>query len=155
MTVAVARADDAESLHLGPSTMRLLLDSDATGGALSAHRVRLADGALGASPHRHTGSSEAFFVLAGSVDLLTGDRLTTATEGDLLVVPPGTAHAFAASTGHTAELLVMITPGIARFSFFRELVAVANGVGDRDAFLDGQGRYDTYPADDDLWRTRA
>lgn len=154
MTVAVARAVDAESLHLGPSTMRLLLDADATGGALSAHRVRLADGALGASPHRHTGSSEAFYVLAGSVELLAGDRLICATEGDLVVVPPGTAHAFAASAGCTAELLVTITPGVARFAFFRELVQMASGEGDRQAFLDGQARYDTYPAADDLWRTR-
>ena len=62
----IVRAAEAETLIAGSSRIQLLLDSSATGGALSAHRVRLADGAEGANPHRHTGSSELFYVLGGS-----------------------------------------------------------------------------------------
>jgi quercetin dioxygenase-like cupin family protein len=148
---AVARHREAETLHAGSSTIRLLLDADATGGALSAHRVRLGEGAIGANPHRHSRSSEAFYVLSGSVDMLAGERVTTAVEGDLVVVPPGVAHAFAASAESNAELLVLITPGVQRFDFFRELVRVMNGQADRAAFMRSQPDYDTYPADSADW----
>jgi quercetin dioxygenase-like cupin family protein len=123
VTSAVARSADAETLVAGPSTLRLLLDAGATGGALSAHRVRLVDGAVGARPHRHDHSAEMFYVLGGSVDLLAGEQTITATAGDLVVVPAGVAHAFAASEGHDGELLVVITPGVERFDFFRQVVA--------------------------------
>jgi quercetin dioxygenase-like cupin family protein len=148
---AVARAVDAETLRVGSSTMRLLLDADVTDGAVSAHRVHLPDGAVGANPHRHSRSSELFYVLGGSVDLLAGESVTTATEGDLVVVPPGVAHAFAASAGCSGELLVLITPGVARFEFFRQLVRMVNGDGDRSGFQRSQPDYDIYPADSEVW----
>jgi quercetin dioxygenase-like cupin family protein len=146
---AVARALEAETLQVGTSTLRLLLDASATHGAVSAHRVHLADGSLGANPHHHTRSSELFYVLDGSVDLLAGPHVITATEGDLVVVPPDVAHAFAASAGCSGELLVLVTPGIERFEFFRQLVRVANG--DRADFMRSQPDYDIYPADSEVW----
>ncbi len=148
---AVVRAAEAETLSFASSTMRLLLDADATAGAVSAHRVQLRDGAVGANPHHHSRSSELFFVLGGRADVLAGDCVTTVTEGDLVVVPPGVAHAFAASAASSAELLVVITPGIQRFPFFRELVRVMNGEADRAAFMRSQPDYDTYPADQAVW----
>jgi hypothetical protein len=45
----------------------------------------------------------AHFVLKGAV--------VTARTGDLLVVPPGAAHAFGAHRDSTAEALVIATPG--------------------------------------------
>jgi mannose-6-phosphate isomerase-like protein (cupin superfamily) len=148
---ALARAARAESLHAGPSSIRLLLDSSNTGGALSAHRAVLGEGVPGASPHLHGGSSELFYVIDGSADLLAGDELVTAGPGDLLVVPPGVAHAFRATAGHTAEMLIVVTPGIERFDFFRSLVAFAHGELDRDTFLSDQARFDTYPASSAAW----
>jgi len=151
---AVVRAADAEELVAKSTTLHLLLDASATHGALSAHRVQLRDGADGASPHHHRQASEMFYVLGGTVDLLAGDQVLTATEGDLLVVAPGTAHAFAASAGCDGELLVVITPGVERFDFFRRLVKVLTGTGDRDAFLRNQAQYDTYGATSQAWTSR-
>ena len=68
--------------------MRLLADSSATGGVLSTVRVTLAEGADGARPHHHARSSEMFYVLSGAVEILSGDRVVRAHEGDLIVVPP-------------------------------------------------------------------
>ena len=141
-------------LRHGSSSIRLLLDSSDTGGAISAHRAVLGDGALGATPHRHTGSSELFYVLDGSVDVLAGDDLVTAVQGDLVVVPPGFAHAFSATPGCTAEMLIIVTPGIERFDFFRALSAVVDGTADRDTFMSDQARYDTYPASSVRWDAR-
>lgn len=148
---AVARAGEAELLQHGTSSIRLLLDSSDTGGAISAHRAVLGEGALGASPHLHTGSSELFYVIDGSVDVLAGDDLLTAEPGDLVVVPPGFVHGFRATHGRTAEMLVVVTPGIERFAFFRALAAVVNGTADRDTFMSDQARYDTYPASSVVW----
>ena len=63
-------------------------------------------------------------MLDGSIDVLAGDHVLTATEGDLVVVPPGHPHAFAASAARCADVLVMVTPGIERFGFFRALSGV-------------------------------
>ena len=51
--------------------------------------------------------------------MLIGSEVHTADRGDLLVVPPHLNHAFAAHPGSTAEALIVITPGIQRFDYFR------------------------------------
>ena len=147
----IVRASDAETLVAGPRRLQLLLDSSATGGALSSHRVRLGDGAEGANPHRHTRSSELFYVLDGSVDVLAGEKVVTATEGDMVVVPPGVAHAFGASKGHDGELLVVITPGIERFEFFRQLVRIMTGTAPQESLMGTNALYDTYAMPRDVW----
>jgi uncharacterized protein (TIGR03086 family) len=152
-SVAIARGETAETLSYGPDSVRLLLDADATGGAISAHHVRLTEGALGANPHRHTIYSEAFYVVDGSLDVLAGEELTRVTAGDLAVVPPGVVHAFGASAGCDAEALVFITPGVERFDFFRQVGRVLAGEGDRDALLKMQPDIDTYTVDNPAWRT--
>ncbi len=102
------RADEAEHLDLIGHV--LLADSSATAGALSSHRVALGRGADGAVPHRHDNSSELFYILDGAFDLLAADNVVTAHTGDLLVVPPGAADAFAAQHDSTAEALIVATP---------------------------------------------
>jgi mannose-6-phosphate isomerase-like protein (cupin superfamily) len=62
--------------------VHLLADSSATGGRLSTQRVTLAGGADGARPHHHTRSAELFYVISGSAQLLAGERLVVAGEGD-------------------------------------------------------------------------
>jgi uncharacterized cupin superfamily protein len=73
-------------------------------------------------PHRHDHSAELFYILDGAFDLLAGEDVVVARSGDLLVVPPGMAHAFAAHRGSAAEALVIATPGIERFDYFRHVV---------------------------------
>jgi quercetin dioxygenase-like cupin family protein len=106
----LVRATDAELAGFPPQTVRLLADSSSTGRRLSAQRVTLPGGADGANPHRHASSAELFYVLSGAVQLLAGDRLLVAGEGDLAVVPPGLPRAFAAARGSDADLLIVITP---------------------------------------------
>ena len=93
----LVRAADAEVIGFPPQTVQLLADSSATGGRLSTQRVTLAGGANGANPHHHANSAELFYVLSGSAQLLAGDRVLVAEEGDLALVPPGLPHAFAAA----------------------------------------------------------
>jgi quercetin dioxygenase-like cupin family protein len=143
---AVLRGVDAEALSSESHLLRLLLDSSDTGGAVSAHRVLLRDGAEGAAPHRHLTTTELFYVLSGAVDLLAGDEVLQAVDGDLVVVPPGVDHAFGATAGATGELLVLITPGIERFDFFRAVHGVMTGEADRFVLADSQDKYDNHAA---------
>jgi mannose-6-phosphate isomerase-like protein (cupin superfamily) len=113
----------------------------------------LTDGALGAGPHRHTIYSEAFYVVDGTLDLFAGEELTRAAAGDLAVVPPGVVHAFGASAGCDAEVLVFITPGVERFEFFRQVGRVLAGEGDREVLQKMQLDIDTYTVDNPTWRT--
>jgi quercetin dioxygenase-like cupin family protein len=43
--------------------------------------------------HLHPAQEETFTVLEGTVDVVLGDERRTLREGDVLVIPPGTAHA--------------------------------------------------------------
>ncbi len=74
----VVREADAEVVGRAPTTVRLLADSSATGGALSTQRVTLTAGADGAKPHLHENRAEMFFLLDGAADILSGEDVLTA-----------------------------------------------------------------------------
>ena len=145
-SATLLRAGDAECLVSDQRTLRLLLDSSDTGGALSTHRISLREGVEGAAPHRHLTTTELFYVLSGAVDLLAGEDVVHAVEGDLVVVPPGIDHAFGASADADGELLVLITPGIDRFAFFRAAHRIALGEADPSVLADPEHRFDNHTA---------
>lgn len=145
----LVRAGEAEQL---PAIGHVLLaDAPATGGALTSHRIALAPEDSGAIPHRHDGSSELFYILGGALDVLIGTEVVTAGEGDLLVVPPGTAHAFGPHRGCRADALVIATPGIERFEYFRCLVRIRAGAEPRQVLTGLQDTYDTHFLDSPAW----
>lgn len=152
-TVLVREAD-AETVGRAPVTVRLLADSSATGGALSTQRVALGPGADGALPHRHTRSTEMFFLLDGAADILTGEEVVTAGPGDLVVVPPGTPHAFAAVPGTGADLLIVLTPGVERFEYFRHLQRIRTGEATPESLREVQERYDNHFLHSSAWQAR-
>ncbi|MEU5030819.1 cupin domain-containing protein [Streptomyces milbemycinicus] len=140
----IVRDAEAEVIGQAPTTIKLLADSGSTGGALSTQRVTLTDGADGARPHHHANSAELFYMLDGTAQLLSGEQVVTAERGDLVIVPPGLAHAFAAAPGHNADILIVITPGVERFEYFRHLERIAYGKVPPESLLEVQELYDTY-----------
>ncbi|MCW7944200.1 cupin [Streptomyces hygroscopicus] len=138
---------DAEAEIVGrdaPTTVKLLADSSATAGALSTVRVTLAEGADGAHPHLHNNSAEMFYLLDGAAEVLSGDEVLTAERGDLVVVPPGMPHAFAAAPGAAADLLIVITPGVERFEYFRHLQRIRLGEVTAESLMEVQELYDNH-----------
>lgn len=153
LQAVVARAADSERLvFAGGSTMTLLADGPGTAGTLSVHHTELRDGADGAGPHHHRTTVEVFYVVGGRALLLLGHDLVEITEGDLAVALPGATHAFAASPGHDAELLVAATPGIERFSLFRRFERVIAGRETAGTLFTDQSAYDTYPDVSHTWQ---
>lgn len=142
----------AEAEHLASIGTFLLADSEATGGALSTHRIELAAGAAGAVPHHHKSSSELFYILDGRLDVLVGSQVQTAERGDLLVVPPGMSHAFGAHRGSPAEALIVITPGVQRFEYFHLVQRTRAGLEPPETLRGMQERFDTFFEDSAVWQ---
>ncbi|MEU7059867.1 cupin domain-containing protein [Streptomyces sp. NPDC046197] len=150
----IVRDAEAEVVGRAPTTVKLLADSSRTGGALSTQRVTLSAGADGAKPHWHNNSAEMFFLLDGAADILSGEEIVTAGPGDLVIVPPGRPHAFAAVPGADADLLIVITPGVERFEYFRHLQRIALGEATAESLLEVQERYDNHFLRSETWDGR-
>lgn len=150
----LVRDAEAEVVGGAPTSVKLLADSSASGGALSTVRVTLAEGADGARPHLHRNSAEMFFLLDGEAELLSGDDVVTARSGDLVVVPPDRPHAFAAAPGSTADILIVITPGVERFEYFRHLRRIRLGEVSPESLLEVQELYDNHFLRSESWDGR-
>lgn len=68
------------------------------------------------------------------------------------MVPPGLPHAFAAAPGCDADLLIVITPGVERFEYFRHLARIGSGAQPRESLLEVQALYDTFFGESAVWR---
>jgi len=149
----VVRGAEAEVVGKSPTHVQLLADSSATGGALSTVRVTLGAGSDGARPHHRAGSAELFYVLEGELQVLSGSDIITSQRGDLIVVPPNQLHAFRPAQGKSADLLIVITPGVERFEYFRKLERIAYGKEPPASLRDVQELYDTYFGTSPEWDT--
>ncbi len=148
----VVREADAEALGWTSLSTLLLADSNATGGALSVMRTTIGEGTEGARPHTHTKSAELFYILDGELQILTGERVITAGKGDLVVVPPTMAHAFATTPGHSADFLIVLAPGLERFGYFRLLERLSRGEAQFSELLASQELYDNHFLESPVWR---
>ncbi|TDU90727.1 cupin domain [Kribbella voronezhensis] len=151
MTVLV-RSTDAEVLEA--SGVTLLADTPATGGHLTSHRSIFKPGKEGAPPHLHKEASELFFVLNGSLRVLTGEDLITLHHGDFLVVPPNTAHAFEAAGTTDAEVLFVLTHAKPRFDYYRLLEGVYRGETDPAELAATSDLYDNHYVNSPAWTSR-
>ncbi len=80
-----------------------------------------------APPHIHHGSDEAFYVLDGRLEVLTGTERKTYEAGQLAFVPAGTVHTFANRDPDSCRILVIMTPEI------EELIAALHTSDDKAA----------------------
>src|SRR3954451_22459836 len=118
MTVLI-RAEEAEVLSA--SGVTLLADVPDTSGHLTSHRSIFQPGKEGAPPHLQREAAELFFVLNGSLRVLTGENLVELHEGDFLHVRPTPAHPFGPGGTDPAEVLFVLTNAKPRFGYYRLL----------------------------------
>ncbi|WP_371785637.1 cupin domain-containing protein [Streptosporangium subroseum] len=152
----LTRAAAAETLGADPNTTRLLADADDTGGSMNAVRTTLGRGVDGPPPHYHANSPELFFVLGGSLQVLTGEEVVSVGEGDFLLVPPYMAHAWGTGPETGADVLIIKAPGDNRFEYFRLVDRIRKGEASPQEILATQDRFDNHFVDSRIWReTRA
>jgi quercetin dioxygenase-like cupin family protein len=80
-----------------------------------------------APPHIHHRSDEAFYVLDGELEVLTGEERKTYQTGELAFVSAGTVHTFANRGPDGCRVLVIMTPEV------DELISALHGRGDDQA----------------------
>ncbi|MFF4489961.1 cupin domain-containing protein [Streptomyces sp. NPDC001544] len=148
----LTRAVEAETTSDPSSTMTLLADCGTGGSPITSYRSAFAKGAVGAPAHFHTRASELFFVIGGTLLVLVDDEVKTLDEGDFLLVPPHTPHAFAAGPGCTADVLFTFTPGMPRFDYLRLLGRVMRGEASPQEIKDSSELYDNHYVDSPHWR---
>ncbi|GLZ78582.1 hypothetical protein Afil01_33890 [Actinorhabdospora filicis] len=70
----------------------------------------------GPPSHVHADADEAFYLLAGDLDIYAAGEQYAAATGDFVFIPKGTAHRFHNAGTHTVKLLLFFTPaGVDRF----------------------------------------
>ncbi|MFI0740126.1 cupin domain-containing protein [Streptomyces sp. NPDC021100] len=119
-TASVVAPGEGETILLGPTRMRVLEDGTHTGHRLGVTESVLAPHTPGPPQHRHARHDEGFYVLSGTVRFTVGDREHDATAGTFVLVPPGTPHTFANTTGQSAVMLSVFTPDL-YVQYFRDL----------------------------------
>jgi hypothetical protein len=93
-----------------------------------------------------------FFLLDGELEVLTGEEVVTVRTGDMLFVPPQTTHAFGATARSGADFLIVFTPGVERFEYFRMIDRIRRGEAAPAEILATQERYDNHFVDSAAWR---
>ena len=155
-TPLVVRAADAERVQDGPtSELVLLADGEHTEGGLTINRALLEVGSPGAPVHRHLSTTECLYVIDGALDVLVDDEVHTLTAGDLAVLTPGTAHAFAPAPGRSADMLAIFAPGQERFAYYRLLERLHRGTATLDELTATASTYDNHYATSTAWESRA
>lgn len=148
----LTRGASAERLTRDPACLiTLLAEAGAGGHGLTANRSTFRTGADGAPPHVHRHMSELFYVLDGALQVLVGDEVIVLEAGDLLVVPPGTPHAFAAPRGREADVLFVFSPGRERFDYYRLLDRAHVGEATWDEVGATSDRFDNHYVDSPAW----
>jgi oxalate decarboxylase/phosphoglucose isomerase-like protein (cupin superfamily) len=92
-----------------------------------------------------------FFIIKGALHVLAGQRVVTVGEGDFLLVPPNTAHAFCTPADAGVDML-FVMPGAERFEYFRLGDRIRQGKASQKEILDSQDRFDNHFQDSPVWR---
>ena len=121
---------------------------------MTINRATLAVGSPGAPAHTHTHAAESFYVLEGELQVLVDEQIVDLHKGDYLLVPPGTTHAFAPPRGKEAEILVVFTPGMRRFDYYRLLERVHTGEAEIAEIAASSQEFDNHYAVSDVWAGR-
>ena len=111
--------DSPESYWVLGDRVTFVATAEATDGQYSLFNEYVPTQA-GTIPHVHSQEQEAFYILEGEVRFQRGDETLNATAGDLVVVPPDTAHAYQNQGSQSARMLVLTNP--AEFAWFENLV---------------------------------
>ena len=151
-TLLARAAADVPTLHVAPLgvTIRTLVATADSGGALAALDYTAPPRFRGAAPHRHAVLTETFVGLAGELRLQADGGEHALGPGAVVVVPPGVVHAFANPGDEPARFLVLATPGMGLDRYFAELADLiarspAWPPADPSAVAAIAERYDTFP----------
>jgi len=123
----IVKSDQALRLEAFGLDLKILLATEATGGAIS---VLMAWHKPGEGPpdHVHYSREEMFFILEGTYELTVDSRTTTAGPGTIVFIPRNVVHRFTNVGETTACMLDWTLPG-GQDHYFRAISDLAIGDG--------------------------
>jgi quercetin dioxygenase-like cupin family protein len=110
LTPTIVKSEQAEPIKPFGLDMKILLTTEATGGAISAIMGWHKPGE-GPPDHLHLTQEEIFFVLEGTYELTVGGQTTTAGPGTIVFIPRTVIHRFKNIGDTTACMLDWSVPG--------------------------------------------
>jgi quercetin dioxygenase-like cupin family protein len=103
-------AGDGATTWFNGDILTVKLTAGQSGGALGVVEVTSPPGG-GPVPHVHPNTDETFYMLAGELKFVQGDRVFTAGAGDLVFCPRGIVHGFTNPGIQPARMIFAYTPG--------------------------------------------
>jgi len=127
LRATIVKPEQAAPLKAFGLDMKVLLSTEATGGAIS---VLMADHKPGEGPpdHVHFSQEEMFFVVEGTYELTVGDQTSTAGPGTIVFIPRNVVHRFKNVGDTTARMLDWSLPG-GQDHYFKEIADLAASDG--------------------------
>jgi quercetin dioxygenase-like cupin family protein len=119
-------AGEGERIWFTNAEMTIKATAESTGGHLCLIETNAPEG-HGPPLHVHHGEHEAFYVIAGALEVQCGDQRYRAEAGAFVFLPLGIPHTFRVIAG-PARLLTLAAPGGLE-AFFREAGREAEGPG--------------------------
>ena len=110
LQATVVALDQAQSIRPFGLDMKILLSTEATGGAISVLMGWLKPGE-GPSDHFHTDRDEMFFIVEGTLELTIGGKTSTVGRGATVFIPRDTMHRFKNVGDTTLCMLDWTLPG--------------------------------------------
>ena len=147
ISASIVGPDGGDVIRLGPVTMRIIEDGGTTGHRLGIGEITVAPRTSGPPQHRHARHDEGFYVVSGTAQFTVGELTYEASQGSLVMIPPGAPHTFANASDRPAVLLNTFTPDL-YVQYFRDLrdLAAAGKPPAPQAVLQVMARYATEPA---------
>jgi mannose-6-phosphate isomerase-like protein (cupin superfamily) len=152
-SATLVESEGAPQVQVGPASLATFVaPGRLTAGRFGLFRYDMTPQAGGASPHLHTGFSESFYVLSGTMTLFDGRSWVPAGPGSFLHVPEHGVHGFRNDASEPASILILFAPGTPREAFFSELAEII-GSGrplSEEELADFYQRHDQYMVDVDV-----
>ena len=127
LRAAIVRPEHVPTIKPFGIDVKVLLSTEATGGALS---VLLGWHKPGEGPpdHVHYGQEEIFFIVDGTYELTIGGQTSTVGPGTIVFLPRNTVHRFRNAGEKTACMLDWSLPG-GQDHYFKAIAELAAGGG--------------------------
>ena len=110
LQATIVKPEQALSIKPFGLDMKVLLTTEATGGAISVLMGWLKPGE-GPGDHVHFNQEEIFFIVEGTFELTVGDQTTTAGPGTIVFIPRNVVHRFKNVGNTTGCMLDWTLPG--------------------------------------------
>jgi quercetin dioxygenase-like cupin family protein len=113
-----------EEIRVGPLAIRFLVEGEESGGSVAVFEFDVPAGMKVAAAHSHDGYEETIYGLEGVLTWTIDGRPIDVGPGEVLCIRRGAVHQFDNAHDVDAKALAVVTPGILRPDYFREVAAI-------------------------------